>query len=141
MEQGPFPDRTQRNQKKCVKDGHSYERKVERHLRRLDLGELCSQQWIMFADDNGLGWARPDIYVLLDNLTLIFEAKLTQSKTAEVQLLSLYLPLLRHVYETPMLLIQVCRNLRVVPNKLVDGPEDLLQNPGPGVYTWHFLGH
>lgn len=141
VEQGPFPDRTQRGQRACVKAGHAYERKVERYLKRLDLGgEICSQQWIMFADENGLGWARPDVYILLDGVTVIFEAKLTQSRTAETQLLSLYLPLLRSIYETPMLLLQVCRNLRVVPPKLVDGPEALLRNPGPGVHTWHFLG-
>ena len=140
---GPFSGKHQnRNAKASVKKGHSYERSVHRELKRLDLGgEICSQQWIMFADANGLGWAQPDVYLLFDNLLLLIECKLTQSKSAEVQLLSLYLPLLKKIYQVPILCLQTCKNLRVVPRKLVDGPGDLLKFPGPGTHTWHYIGH
>ena len=139
---GPFPGKNQnRNAKACVKKGHAYERVVHRELKRLDLGgEICFQQWIMFADENGLGWAQPDLYVLWPNLLLLIECKLTQSKSADQQLLGLYLPLLRDIYQLPILCLQVCKNLRVVPPKLVDGPADLLKFPGPGVHTWQYIG-
>lgn len=139
---GPFPDAKQKNQKACVKKGHAYERAVLREIKRLGLnGETVFQQWIMFADENGLGWARPDLYILLDDVTLVIEAKLTQTRTAETQLISLYLPLLQSIYQTPMLLLQAFRTLRSVPKRLVDGPEDFLQHPGPGVHTWHYIGN
>jgi len=142
-EYGPFPEKNRaRNQRRCVKAGHSYERTVHRELKRIGLdGEICFRQWIMFADSNGLGWAQPDIYILLPNLILLMECKLTQSRDAEPQLLNLYLPLLRSIYQSPILALQVCKNLRTVPPKLVDGPEDLLQFPGPGVHTWHYIGN
>ena len=142
-EYGPFSGKNRnRNQKACVKKGHSYERTVHRELKRLGLGgEICAQQWIMFADSNGLGWAQPDVYVLWDDLLLLIECKLTQSRSADEQLLLLYLPLLRDIYQLPTLCLQVCKNLRVVPPKLVDGPEDLLKFPGPGVHTWHYIGN
>ena len=139
---GPFAGkRLNRNAKACVKRGHSYERQLHRELQRRNLGgQLFFQQWILFADSNGLGWAQPDAYVLWDDLLLLMEAKLTQNKDADAQLLSLYLPLLRRIYQVPILCLQVCKNLRTAPPKLVDGPEDLLSCPGPGVHTWHFLG-
>lgn len=140
MENGPFKD-SNRGKRACVKAGHRYEKVVLRELRRKSLGETCFQQWIMFADENGLGWARPDIYVLLSDVVLLIECKLTQSMDADVQLLTLYLPLLRSIYQQPILLLQVCKNLRVVPKKLVEGPEELLQSPGPGVFTWQYLGY
>lgn len=85
---GPFPGKqSNRNAKACVKKGKSYERTVLREVTRLDLGgEICFQQWIMFADENGLGWAQPDLYVLLPNLVLLMECKLTQTPDAAEQL-------------------------------------------------------
>jgi len=142
-EHGPFSGKNRnRNAKTCVKKGHAYEKTVLREVKRRSLGgEICFQQWIMFADSNGLGWAQPDLYVLLDDLLLLIECKLTQSESAEDQLMRLYLPLLRDIYQMPTLCLQVCKNLRVVPRKLVDGPEDLMKFPGPGVYTWHYIGN
>lgn len=142
-EHGPFSGKHQnRNAKACVKKGHSYERSVHREIKRLDLGgEICLHQWIMFADSNGLGWAQPDIFIIWDNLLLLIECKLTQSSSAEIQLLSLYLPLLKEVYQLPTLCLQVCKNLKVVPRKFVDGPEDLLGFPSAGVHTWHYIGN
>lgn len=136
---GPF-DKS-RPRRACMKQGITYEKVVHRAVKRLDLGgEVCFQQWIMYADENGLGWARPDIYVLFEDITLLMEVKLSQNRTAETQLLSLYLPLLRYIYQGQFLLLQVCKSVRPPLRKLVDGPEDLLANPGPGVHVWHFLG-
>lgn len=140
---GPFPGKQRnRNAKACVKKGKSYERTVLREVRRLDLkGEICFQQWIMFADENGLGWAQPDLYVLLPDLVLLMECKLSQTRDAEEQLTHLYLPLLREIYQQPVLKLEVFKHLRVTPNRLVDGPEDFLSFPRPEVHTWHYIGN
>ncbi len=94
----------------------------------------------MFSDQNGIGWAKPDIYLLMEDKILLIECKLTQTETAIPQMLCLYLPLLRMIYNKPILCLQVCKNLRYVPKKFVESPQELLQNPGPGAYLWHFRG-
>lgn len=142
-EDGPFPK--QKPKQRAHKAGMAYERKVGRWLKRMiqngELsGELCLNQWLLFADDNGVGWAQPDAYILMEKRILLMECKLTQSDVATPQLLSLYLPLLRKVYDLPILCLQVCHNLRYVPKRLVDGPRELLEAPGPGVFVWHYLG-
>ena len=141
--EGPFPK--QKPRQRAHKAGIAYEKKVGRKLKRMlregELeGELKLSQWISFGDENGAGWAQPDAYILMEDGILLIECKLTQSDTATPQLLSLYLPLLRKIYNLPILCLQVCHNLRYVPKKLVEGPRELLENPGPGVYVWHHLG-
>lgn len=140
---GPFPK--QKPKQRAHKVGLAYEKKVGRKLGRMlrdeELeGELKLGQWLLFADDNGIGWAQPDAYILMGDRILLMECKLTQSDVATPQLLSLYLPLLRKIYNLPILCLQVCHNLRYVPKKIVEGPKELLEAPGPGVYLWHYLG-
>ena len=140
---GPFSK--QKPKRRAHKAGLAYERKVGRKLKRMLLadeleGELRLSQWILFADVNGIGWAQADVYLLMKDRILLIECKLTQSDNAVPQLLSLYLPLLRKVYNLPILCLQVCHNLRYVPKKLVESPQELLAEPGPGVYTWQYLG-
>lgn len=102
-------------------------------------GELVLKQWILFADSNGIGWAQPDAYLVMKERILLVECKLTQSDEATPQMISLYLPLLRKIYDTPILCLQVCKNLRYVPKKFVESPQELLERPGPGAYTWQCL--
>ncbi len=140
---GPFPK--QRPRQRSHKAGIAYEKKVGRKLKRMlregELeGELRLNQWLLFADENGIGWAQPDAFILMPSRILLIECKLTQSDVATPQLLSLYLPLLRKIYNLPILCLQACHNLRYVPKKLVEGPKELLESPGPGVFVWHFLG-
>ena len=138
------PFKKSRPRRSALKRGLAYEKKVTRELKRqvhdgrLE-GELFIGQWIQFSDQYGISWAQPDAYILMENRILLLEAKLTQADSAVPQLLSLYLPLLRSIYELPILCIQVCRNLRYVPRKLVESPQEVLQNPGPGVFVWHFI--
>ena len=137
---GPFTSEP-KSRISSVKRGNAYERVVERSLKRRVLagellGELRLQQWILFADVNGVQWARPDAYLIMDDGILLMEAKLTQTDSASKQLLGLYLPLLRQIYNVPILCLQVCKNLRYVPHKLVEHPAELIEHPGPGVYTW-----
>ena len=138
------PFKKTRTRKACFKRGNSYERVVGRELKRQVgdgrlSGELFLGQWIAFSDQHGYSWAQPDAYILMKERILLLEAKLTQSDIAVSQLLSLYLPLLRYIYELPILCIQVCHNLRYIPRKLVENPQEVLANPGPGVFVWHFL--
>lgn len=140
---GPFSK--QKPKRRAHKAGLAYEKKVGRWLNRMirdgELqGELRLSQWLLFADENGIGWAQPDAYILMEKGILLMECKLTQSDVATPQLLSLYLPLLRKIYNLPILCLQVCHNLRYVPKKLIEGPKELLEAPGPGVFVWHFLG-
>ena len=138
---GPFNSEP-KSRISSVKRGNAYERLVGRTLKRLIsggelLGELRLQQWILFADANGVQWARPDAYLISDGGILLIEAKLTQTDSAAYQLLGLYLPLLRKIYNVPTLCLQVCKNLRYVPSKFIEHPAELIEHPGPGVFTWH----
>lgn len=141
---GPFSKRSPKA--RAQKAGLAYEKKVGRTLKRMlrqeELeGELRANQWVQFSDENGIGWAQPDFYLLMENGILLMECKLTQSDSATPQLLSLYLPLLRKIYNLPILCLQICHNLRYVPKKLIDGPQELLGAPGPGIFVWHYLGN
>ncbi len=44
-------------------------------------------------------------------------------------------------FNLPILSIQVCKNLRFIPERFIESPMELIANPGPGVHTWHYLGH
>ena len=142
-DEAPFKKKKPR--KTSIKKGLAYEKLVGRELKRqvsdtLLEGELFLGQWILFTDKFGVGWAQPDAYILMEDRILLLEVKLTQSDSAVPQLLSLYLPLLRKIYDLPILCCQVCRNLRYIPKKFVENPQEILAKPGPGVFTWHFIG-
>ncbi len=147
-DQGPFHG-TPKPRASYLKKGLAYEKRVGKVLQRMirdgELeGDLHLQQWLLFADSSGVQWARPDAYLRPPQVAgshttkplLLIEAKLTQTDSATAQLLGLYLPLLRQIYNVPILCLQVCKNLRYVPRKFIEHPLELLNNPGPGVYTW-----
>lgn len=142
QERSPFPKT--RPRASALKRGLAFERGVGRRLwRMVDAGELRGDlrlgQWIMFADREGISYAQPDAYLITPTLALLMECKLTQSDSAEAQMQSLYLPLLQHLYELPIVCLQVCKNLRYVPEKLIESPAALLGKPRPGTFTWHLF--
>lgn len=127
-----------------AKKGLTYERKVARLLKRLNAegelpGELYLSQWIAYEDKNGQGFAQVDAFLVRDDLILLVEVKLTQTDYAKGQMLKLYLPLLKKIYQRPVVCLQVCKNLRRVPENKSTALE-LVKNPKPGVWTWHWLG-
>ncbi len=141
-DQGPFK-KQKAPRKASVKRGLSYERKVGRTIKRRNGelgGDLYIGQWLLFKDKHGHGKAQPDIYIVLPKLVVILECKLTQTDSVVPQLLQLYLPLIKMLYNRPVVCLQVCKNLRYKPSKLIGDVSDLINNPGPGVWTWHFIG-
>lgn len=141
-DEGPIVSR-KAPRKASVKRGRSYERKVARALKREHdkfEGELFIGQWLLFKDRHGYGKAQPDVYIVRSDLVVLIECKLTQTENAIPQLLSLYLPLIKELYHRPVVCIQACHNLRYVPKKLIEDPMELIKNPRPGVWTWHYIG-
>lgn len=117
-------------------------RKLKRLMARGDLvGELHLDQWLRFTDKNGTGYCQPDAYIVSDEAILLIEVKLTQTQTAHTQMLKLYLPLLRMMYEKPVVCLQIFKNARaVIPAKWkIKHPEELQRFPERGVFNWQVL--
>lgn len=85
-------------------------------------GTLYRGQWITFTDANGPGFAQPDYFILQPEQVLLFECKLTQTEEAWRQLRSLYGPLLAHIFERPIISVQVCHNLTSTPPIIITSP-------------------
>lgn len=128
-----------------MRRGLAYERKVARRFKHwLDSqvlsGELIHGQWYSFTDANGHGYAQSDILLIQPEQVLLVECKLTQSRDAIPQLLGLYLPLVKHIWQRPVLCVQCCHNLVKPTRRMISHPRELLEKPRIGVFTWHFLG-
>lgn len=121
--------------------GIAYERRVQRKLKEMVReGSLsCSlfpSQWIEFYDENGRGWAQPDIYGVGEDWVLLVECKLTQQEWGYAQMNNLYRPLLEWIYKRPVLCLQAAHNL-IYSNRLCS-PQERISLP-EGFWTWHFL--
>ena len=87
-------------------------------------GKLFDEQWIdwngewkqwerdRFHIKSGHAFAQPDVYIVQPKCVVCFEVKLTQTEEADAQLEYLYKPLLQHIYQREVFLVQVCKNLR-----------------------------
>ncbi len=120
----------------------TYQRTVERELKRRfpDDPGLHIGQWLQFVDGGGTGMAQPDAYLVGPHSVICFEVKLTQRQSALLQIGQLYRPLLREIYKLPVVGVVVCQNLIHAPGKwLIGGPEDVLDNRGEDIFTWHHL--
>ena len=124
--------------------GIAYEKHVGRRLKRWQesnelYGELHLGQWFSFWDDNGHGYCQPDILIVRSDLVFILECKLSYTNFAWEQLAKLYQPVVELTFERPAVLVQVCKNLRLEPENLIELPE-LMDAPRNKFNTWHFLG-
>ena len=137
-----------------------YERSVGKFLQREILagrlsGKLYSGQWLRWfgrwtqwepklsqrITHTGPAYAQPDHFILSESQVLLFECKLTQTEEAAAQLVHLYSPLLRKLYSRPVLMTQVCKNLRYKIGPLeIQHPIELLEYPKELPHTWHWLG-
>lgn len=126
--------------------GLTYEKHVGRRLKRWQergelYGEVILEQWFSFQDFNGHGYCQTDCLIVTDSLVFILECKLTYTDWAWPQLRELYKPIVEKVYERPSILIQVCKNLHYVPERMISSIQELMDFPLDGNLTWHFLGN
>lgn len=116
-------------------------RELQRWNKELaEPGEFHAGQWISFSDANGRGLAQPDIFIVFPKLILLIEVKLTQVPAAERQLHSLYRPLLRLIYQRPVVCVEACRYLTTFDLPLIRHPKEMIETPRRGTYIWHFMG-
>lgn len=113
--------------------GRAYENKFGVWLERQNLpGTLFAHQWLAFEDENGVGYAQPDYFILRPDNVLLLECKLSQVDSAWDQLELLYAPLLGHLFSRPCIPVQVCKNLRAT-----DGVVTSIMDARPGsVFHW-----
>ena len=80
------PFKKSRPRQAALKRGIAYEKTVGRELKRqikdgsLE-GELFLDQWILFADLHGIGWAQPDAYILMENRIASLHSKIPNFAT------------------------------------------------------------
>lgn len=124
------------------KEGLRYEARVADELRRqFGAPKVAADQWFEYLDGARTFYACIDAFVLLDSQILVVESKLTYTNRAWTQLEDRYCPLLKFLYNMPVIPLQACRNLtRGVDLKLERTPRQLAQQPRYGRYFWHWLG-
>jgi hypothetical protein len=104
--------------------------------------QIFHNQWIEFEDQNGRGYAQPDSYLVLKSRIICFECKLTETLAGYRQLQTLYSPLLREIYQRPIILILTCKNLSRLDLRRVEAGslrEALLAPATRGVITFQWL--
>lgn len=129
--------------KGCAAKGKTYERTIIRRLEALIPNLLHASEWIRYQDASceGTRWrfAQPDAYILCDRWIWLLEVKRTQTSLAGSQMRYLYEPLLKKLYPgLPIIKVQVCKNLRTVPENEITR---LREATSPDViYTYHCVG-
>lgn len=95
----------------AIVKGLAFERKWGKILRQNfeGMGELYAGAWIRFEDEDGIGWAQPDFFLVESDRVVVWECKLTQCDIGWEQLHYLYAPLLIKLYEKPVVCMQVCK--------------------------------
>jgi hypothetical protein len=124
--------------------GKSFEKIVGIYLKKIKPKGtvLYSNQWIAYLGKTGCSYAQPDHYIVFPTHILLIECKLTQNSSAFAQMGHLYAPLLRHIYELPVIGVQACKHLKTAPEKyLVHDLEELFEFSGEQLlHTWHGYG-
>ena len=123
--------------------GMQYERQFQRMISSSlpSEAQLKHAQWIEFEDSNGKGFAQPDCYLVLRSRIVCFECKLTETLSGYAQLSKLYAPLLREIYQRPIVLVLACKNLaRLDLQRLeVSSLREALFAPSNKVATFQWL--
>lgn len=138
------PSLQSKNLKGSRAKGKTYERKVGKQLRkRADKlkVDLHPQEWIEYEDANGYGYCQPDYYLVCDGFILLAECKLTQTDSAFNQMTKLYMPVLKYMYDMPIIPIQIFKNIKRHTPNLIKDITELYNKPKHGLWNWHYLGH
>ncbi|MCF6238468.1 MAG: hypothetical protein L3J79_06610, partial [Candidatus Marinimicrobia bacterium] len=99
-------------------EGMKYQRAVQRYLKReltrLEVkGKFRCDKWLAFLDANLSGYAQPDCWFETVDVVFCFEIKRSATPAAWSQLELLYRPLLKMLFNKPVVTIQVCKFLRL----------------------------
>jgi hypothetical protein len=114
---------------------------VQRWLKDEFGAEAFVGQWIRYVDLLGPGWAEIDAYIVRPEVVVVCEVKLTQQSHAFYQMESRYVPLLRFIYQRPVVMLQICKHLvEKIPPHLKRLPTELLIHPQHDKYTCHWIG-
>ena len=98
-------------------------------------------QWFEFVDVNGPGCCSPDILLLGAKATVVIEVKLTDCDAGREQLSLLYEPVLRWIYQKPVLLVLVVKHLTPRSAFVVEDLRSALRIAQSGrIPTLHWLG-
>ena len=114
-------------------------RKLEGILDR-ERVTIYGSLWIRYVDAEGPGLCNPDIVLECDDRVLVLECKLTQTDVAENQIFQLYAPVIRLMWNKPILGVAVFRNLIRQPKNPILNLTGLLTQPllDCDVFsTWH----
>ena len=123
----PSPARASPGFARAAALGLRYERACFKRVKRwFREAEVLHNPWIRFRDENGKGFACPDI-VALREAPVVFECKLSWNPIAVEQLELLYLPLLRSVFRSDFACVVLCKQFRgaeAPPIEVVSHPND-----------------
>lgn len=133
--QGPFSAPKGRKGAKAL--GLRYERALARAFKGAEHGK-----WIEFEDQNGPGWAQPDLFFVLRGEVVCLEAKLKWVAEGHSQGELLYKPLLEHLFRLPCRVVVVCKILTpLVPRERLFGRlEDAIRGAAGGSTVCHWIG-
>lgn len=125
--------------------GMTYQRKCTKEIRRISGGGsvLDPKWWIRFEDENGLGWAQPDIVLDYEDegVLYILECKLTHHEFAHLQLESLYSPLLDYTHPgREHVLVEMFKNFGGAKmGTQISNLDDALNKAHEGILHWNWL--
>lgn len=142
---GPFPEPKLRGR---AADGIRFQKRVHELLQPLEAQcTLYQGQWIKYADAEGPGWCQVDSLAVNCRRVIVVESKLSLRRhdTGVRQLSKLYAPILRHIFNLPVLTVLAFHHW--VPGvgedmELVDHPLDLITAPigaAARPLGWHVL--
>lgn len=86
--------------------GLRYERELVKQFKGAQAGK-----WIEFEDQNGRGFAQPDLFFILRGEVVCLEAKLRWVPEGHSQGELLYKPLLEEIFRLPCRVVVVCKVL------------------------------
>jgi hypothetical protein len=121
--------------------GISYERLLAKQLR-CTLPDVKHGQWFVYHADGLLGYCQTDFIRHSSTATYVLECKLSNVEQATEQLLDLYFPVLRRVYDKPVYGIIVTRSVHRVPDlaHITNSLSEALRLAESRVPVLHWLG-